>query len=734
MQRSGPCIPQHRQHGTTAPSSNRVTVTLNASVDTIGYLTVLQGSGAVCGTAQQTEAGQDSTGAAAYRRGSLALVAGVHASYTVRNLEHSANYTLCAIDNADSAVARTHFSTAAMATYSSPSWQAVGSAGFSAGEASYQSLTFAPDGTPYVAYRDYDTNTNTTVMRFVNGNWENVGSAGFSAEMTRFPSLSIAPDGTPYVAYQDVTPGYEHILTSGVTTVMRFVSGNWESVGSAGLSAVAASYQSLSFAPDGTPYVAYRDGDNSGKTTVMRLVGLPGAPTIGTATAGDGQASVSFTAPANNGGSAITTYTATSNPDGRTGTCTGPSACTITVGSLTNGRAYTFTVTATNGVGTGLASGASNSVTPMADQIITFVQPPSYNFGTAPTLSASSSYALGGGATGLAISFTSSTTGVCTINDSTGLLAFHSAGTCTIDADQPGNSSTNAASTVTRSFTVNAVVPGAPTIGTAKAGNLQAAVYFTPPAFNGGAAITGYTVTANQGGATATGAGSPIVVAGLANGTAYTFTVTAANSVGAGSPSGASNSVIPQATAQGTVPLGASGTGIATAAVAAVNPVMDPTCSLAAAQFTNEIPPDFNYTYGSFEFLASGCNQGITITLTYPQPLATDVTFMKYGPKTGVAVVGGVDVAAPSEWFEWTGVTVSANRRTISYTVLDNGPGDADPRVGYIDDPIAPVALAAPVPMAPAGTAAIPTLNAWALALLAALLGALGWWRAARPA
>ena len=36
---------------------------------------------------------------------------------------------------------------------------------------------------------------------------------------------------------------------------------------------------------------------------------VPGAPTIGTATAGNAQASVTFTAPAANGGSAITAYT-----------------------------------------------------------------------------------------------------------------------------------------------------------------------------------------------------------------------------------------------------------------------------------------------------------------------------------------------------------------------------------------------------------------------------------------
>ena len=88
-------------------------------------------------------------------------------------------------------------------------------------------------------------------------------------------------------------------------------------------------------------------------------------------------------------------------------------------------------------------------------------------------------------------------------------------------------------------------VPGAPIIGTAAAGDGQATVSFTAPTSNGGSAITAYTVTASPGGVTATGSSSPITVTGLTNGTAYTFTVTAANSIGAGAASAASNSITP---------------------------------------------------------------------------------------------------------------------------------------------------------------------------------------------
>jgi len=90
---------------------------------------------------------------------------------------------------------------------------------------------------------------------------------------------------------------------------------------------------------------------------------VPGAPTIGTATAGNAQASVAFTANTVTGGPNVTIYTATSNPENITGT---NNVSPVIVSGLTNGNAYTFTVTATNSIGTGAASAASNSVTPSA--------------------------------------------------------------------------------------------------------------------------------------------------------------------------------------------------------------------------------------------------------------------------------------------------------------------------------------------------------------------------------
>ena len=509
---------------------------------------------------------------------------------------------------------------------------------------------------------------------------------------------------------------------------------------------------------------------------------VPGAPTIGTATAGDTQASVGFTAPASTGGASITGYTATANPGGATGTA---AAAPITVTGLTNGVSYTFTVTATNSAGTGAASAASNSVIPKAAQVITFANPGAQNYGTTPTLSATSD-------SGLPVTFTSSTTGVCTIT-SAGMLTFLSAGTCTINADQAGNASYLPATQVSRSFTVNAIVPGAPTIGTAIAGDTQASVAFTAPTDIGGSSITGYTVTVSPPDvAPVAGASSPIVVTGLTNGQAYTFTVTADNVAGTGPASASSNSITPKATqtvtfnnpgAQnfGTSPTltATSDSGLvptftsSTLSVCTITPtgaltfLTAGTCTinadqpgngsyLAAPQVTRSFavmavlsvsgpvpgmvgtgtatlsgggasctlnpgatgfmtpattPPARTLPNGGFAFLATGCSGSVTLTLVYPEALPTGVQFWKFGPATAGAPT--------STWFTWSGATLSADRLTVSYTVTDNGVGDAHPAAGSIQDPFAP-ALAA------AGAIGVPVNNPWALAALAALLAGLG--------
>ena len=89
---------------------------------------------------------------------------------------------------------------------------------------------------------------------------------------------------------------------------------------------------------------------------------VPGAPTAVSATGFDTSALVTWSVPASSGGTSITGYTATSDPDGKTCSTTGTQYCEVA--GLMNLTSYTFTVRATNNIGTGPSSDPSNAVTP----------------------------------------------------------------------------------------------------------------------------------------------------------------------------------------------------------------------------------------------------------------------------------------------------------------------------------------------------------------------------------
>ena len=175
---------------------------------------------------------------------------------------------------------------------------------------------------------------------------------------------------------------------------------------------------------------------NSGGTVInLAATTAPGAPTIGAATAGNGTATVSFTAPVSTGGSAITGYTATCSPGGATAS---GSSSPITVTGLTNGTAYTCTVTATNVVGTSAASSASNSVTPLGTQSITWSPATVVTTTQSPLTFAAATTSPGGGAITYAV--TSAGTTNCAIATSTiPTVTYNATGSCQITATAAAN-------------------------------------------------------------------------------------------------------------------------------------------------------------------------------------------------------------------------------------------------------------------------------------------------------
>jgi len=276
---------------------------------------------------------------------------------------------------------------------------------------------------------------------------------------------------------------------------------------------------------------------------------VPNAPTIGTATPANASASVTFIVPTSDGGSAITQYRVISTPGSFANTGT---SSPIVVSGLTNGTPYTFTARATNAIGNSSESSASNSATPfVAATSFTFTGPSSgsvrsasTNFTVTPNSTYYGTFTVtpsGAGSTGLSpVILTWSGTS--------------SAQTFTITPTESGaitltptnsNGITNPANLA---YTANAVVPLPPTMGLAESTQGAARVSIGAPTNDGGADVTLYTVTSTPGSLTAT---SPtpgtVTVLGLTNGTSYTFTATATNSVGASSASSASNAVVPSA-------------------------------------------------------------------------------------------------------------------------------------------------------------------------------------------
>ena len=118
-----------------------------------------------------------------------------------------------------------------------------------------------------------------------------------------------------------------------------------------------------------------------------------------------------------------------------------------------------------------------------------------------------------------------------------------------------------------------ATLPGAPTIGVATRGVLQASIAFSAPASNGGLPLT-YTATCSAPGQTtrsSTGGASPITVSSLVFNVAYSCMVVASNAVGIG-PSSATLTNVMAATLPGAPTIGVATPGPQQASVAFAAP------------------------------------------------------------------------------------------------------------------------------------------------------------------
>ena len=245
--------------------------------------------------------------------------------------------------------------------------------------------SWSPDGTRIAFASNRDGNSEVFVMNADGtGQTRVTTTAGGSSFALAWQSVPVAP-------LLAVAPTIQRNATAG----NRSATVNWNAPSPNGSLAITgyvvtpysgyytlapqtftstATTQTVTGLMNGTTYrfkVAARNAFGTGPMSsisnpVTPAATAPGAPTIGAAVAGHGEATVSWTAPVSDGGSPITGYVVTPYsgyyalaPQTFTSTAT-----TQTVTGLMNGTTYRFRVRAINAVGTGGYSKVTNSVTP----------------------------------------------------------------------------------------------------------------------------------------------------------------------------------------------------------------------------------------------------------------------------------------------------------------------------------------------------------------------------------
>jgi len=286
----------------------------------------------------------------------------------------------------------------------------------------------------------------------------------------------------------------------------------------------------------------------------------PGAPTLTSATAGNGAVNLTWSAPTSNGGSAVQGYNVFEGSSPGAESTTPLNGSTLIAGTsdalsgLTNGTTYYFTVQAVNGVGSSLSSN-ERSATPAA-----ITAPAS------PTLTTAT-----GGSASVTLAWTAPTSnGGSAIQGYNVYVGLTSAG----ESATPSNSTLVTGTTYTVTglavgtkywFTVKAInaigtssasnelsattstltVPGAPTLISAQPGRRQVTLTYSAPSSNGGSAITGYFIYigTSAGGVSSTPLNATpinstrVTVTGLTRRVTYYFIVRAVNKNGTGAPS-----------------------------------------------------------------------------------------------------------------------------------------------------------------------------------------------------
>ena len=265
---------------------------------------------------------------------------------------------------------------------------------------------------------------------------------------------------------------------------------------------------------------------------------------------------------------------------------------------------------------------------PLTAQTITFANPGAQTVGTPLTLSASAT-------SGLAVSFTSATTNVCTVSN--GTATFLTPGTCIINANQAGNSAYSPAPQVTQSFAVNAA-----------------------PSF--ALAASPGTLTISQG-----GNGTETITVAVTGGFAGNVTLAAT-----GLPSGVTAAFSPDPTTSGssTLTLTASNTATLETVTITIKGTSGNLTASTTVRLTVKAAPGFSLSASpnSLTF-TQGASGASTISVTDAGGFSGAVTLAASGLPNGVTAAFGVNPATGTSVLTLTASsTATSGQSTITIT------------------------------------------------------------------
>ncbi len=482
---------------------------------------------------------------------------------------------------------------------------------------------------------------------------------------------------------------------------------------------------------DGTPQSASVNTAFAWPLTVQ-LRGVAGAPQVGE--------TVTFTAPASGASATLASSTVLTDANGQAVVHATANGTTGSYTVTASAGAYTASFTLTNSAAPAAGGLAAVSGTPQSAQVgAAFAQPLRVRLldvNDAPMVGVSVSFvAPASGASGM-------------LSASTALTDANGEASVTVTANGTAGSYAVTASVLAGAYTTSfaltntaapvvagalAAVAGTPQsapVGTAFAQPLRVrlldgsnvpmagvSIGFAAPASGASGTLSAPTAL--------TDANGDATITVTANATAGSYSVTATHA-GFTASFALRNTAAPVGSGGGGSPLVISGPspgGQGTVTVTVQSPPAN--AYFSQSTFANEagagVPPltDYRFPYGLTGFVLENVGQGgsVTLRIQYPSPVPAGAEYWKYG-RTAPA-------GAP-HWHRIPMVSVSAD--TIEITLTDGGTGDTDAQAdGTITDPGGLRVLATPQPGASA--VAIPVLSPFALALLAAGLGLLGWRR-----